>query len=127
MATQLAQATEAATPAAGLFATRRPRTLWSDAWRQFRRHRLAMFGLIVFVLLVLACAFGPFIYTKPVNDINFAERNQGFSLQHPLGTNDRGEDTLARVLHGGRVSLAVGVVAMLIAITVGTAIGALAG
>lgn len=127
MVTRIAQATEAAVPAAEPFATRRPRTLWSDAWRQFRRHRLAMFGLVVFSLLVLACAFGPLVYTKPVNDINFAERNQGLSLQHPLGTNDRGEDTLARVLYGGRVSLSVGVVAMLIAIVAGTAIGAAAG
>jgi peptide/nickel transport system permease protein len=127
MATQYAQAGEASVRTAETEFARKPRTLWSDAWRQFRRHRLAMFGLVVFCVLVLACAFGPLIYTKPVNDINFAERNQPPSLEHPLGTNDRGEDTLARVLHGGRVSLAVGVVAMLIAITLGTGIGAISG
>lgn len=127
MATQYAQATDTATLAQEGFRTRKPRSLWGDAWRQFRRHHLAMFGLVVFAFLVAAVTFGPIVYTKPVNDINFAERNEGPSLSHPLGTNDRGEDMLARILHGGRISLAVGVVAMLIAITLGTAIGALAG
>jgi len=127
MATQFAQATDAAIRPADAFLARRPRTLWSDAWRQFRRHRLAMLGLIVFSFLVVACAVGPFIYTRPIDQINFTQRNQGPTLGHPLGTNDRGEDMLARILYGGRVSLAVGVVAMLIAVTVGTAIGALAG
>ncbi len=127
MATRYAQVTDTAALAQEDFRTRKPRSLWGDAWRQFRRHHLAMFGLVVFAFLVAAVTFGPIVYTKPVNDINFAERNEGPSLSHPLGTNDRGEDMLARILHGGRISLAVGVVAMLIAITLGTSIGALAG
>src|SRR5215208_2837022 len=127
MATSTSQVIDVAAPTAETFRSRKPRSLWGDAWRQFRRHRLAMFGLVVFSSLVLACAFGPMVYTRPVNDINFRERNQGPTLNHLLGTNDRGEDMLVRVLHGGRISLSVGVVAMLIAITVGTSIGALAG
>jgi peptide/nickel transport system permease protein len=127
MATQIAQATDAAVRPADAFLSRKPRTLWSDAWRQFRRHRLAMVGLVVFTFLILACAFGPLIYTTPIDQINFAQRNQPPSLEHPLGTNDRGEDMLARILYGGRISLAVGIVAMLIAVTLGTAIGSLSG
>ena len=127
MATQYVQATDAAARPADAFLERKPRTLWSDAWRQFRRHHLAMLGLVVFTFLVLAVSVGPFVYTRPVDEINFAVRNQGPSLSYPLGTNDRGEDILARILYGGRISLAVGVVAMLIALTLGTAIGALAG
>jgi len=127
MATQIAQATDAAVRPADAFLARKPRTLWSDAWRQFRRHRLAMLGLVVFTFLVAACAFGPLIYTTPIDQINFAQRNQTPSLEHPLGTNDRGEDMLARILYGGRISLAVGIVAMLIAVTLGTGIGALSG
>lgn len=107
--------------------SRKPRGLWTDAWRQFRRHKLAMFGLVVFALLTLSSLLGPLVYTRPVNDINFAVRNQTPSLSYPLGTNDRGEDMLARVLAGGRVSLSVGIVAMLIAITIGTAVGAVSG
>lgn len=103
------------------------RTLWSDAWRQFRRHRLAMAGLSIFAFFVLACAVGPWIYRTPADAIDFARANEGPGTDHPLGTNDRGEDMLARVLYGGRVSLAVGIVAMLIGVLLGTAIGAIAG
>lgn len=104
-----------------------PRTLWGDAWRQFRRHRFAMAGLSIFATFAIACAIGPLIYRTPADAIDFAHANEGPSFQHPLGTNDRGEDLLARVLFGGRVSLAVGVVAMLLGVALGTAIGAISG
>jgi peptide/nickel transport system permease protein len=103
------------------------RTLWSDAWRQFRRHRLAMAGLAIFTFFVAACAVGPLIYRTPADAIDFARANEGPSFDHPLGTNDRGEDMLARVLYGGRVSLAVGIVAMFLGLLLGTVIGAIAG
>src|SRR6187401_1415231 len=103
------------------------RTLWSDAWRQFRRHRLAMAGLAIFGFFVVAFAAGPLIYRTPPDTINFAHANEGPGIDHPFGTNDRGEDILARILYGGRVSLAVGIVAMLIGVLLGTAIGAIAG
>jgi peptide/nickel transport system permease protein len=103
------------------------RTLWSDAWRQFRRHRLAMAGLTIFGFFVLACAAGPLVYRTPPDAIDFARANEGPGIDHPLGTNDRGEDILARVLYGGRVSLTVGIVAMLLGVLLGTAIGAIAG
>jgi peptide/nickel transport system permease protein len=103
------------------------RTLWSDAWRQFRRHRLAMAGLAIFVFFVLACAVGPWVYRVPADALDFTRANEGPSFEHPLGTNDRGEDMLARVLYGGRVSLAVGIVAMLLGLLLGTTVGAVAG
>jgi peptide/nickel transport system permease protein len=103
------------------------RTLWSNAWRQFRRHRLAMAGLSVFTFFVVACAAGPFVYRTPADALDFARSNEGPSFEHPLGTNDRGEDMLARVLYGGRVSLAVGVVAMFLGLVIGTAVGAISG
>jgi peptide/nickel transport system permease protein len=107
---------------------RRPsRSLWSDAWRQFRRHRLAMFGVVVFSILLLATLVGPFIYRGSSDAIDYSQGLQGPSLQHPFGTDDLGRDLLARVLLGGRVSMAVGVVAVLIAITLGTTVGAVAG
>src|SRR5882672_3498139 len=109
-------------------ALRRPsRSLWSDTWRQFRRHRLAMFGVVVFSILLLATLAGPFIYRTSSDAIDYSQGLQGPSLQHPFGTDDLGRDLLARVLLGGRVSMAVGVVAVLIAITLGTTVGAVAG
>jgi peptide/nickel transport system permease protein len=109
-------------------ALRRPtRSLWSDAWRQFRRHRLAMFGVVVFILLLLATVVGPFVYRVSGDSIDYSSSLLGPSVQHPFGTDDLGRDLLARALLGGRVSMAVGVVAVLIAITLGTLVGAVAG
>jgi peptide/nickel transport system permease protein len=86
-----------------------------------------MAGLTIFGVFVLACAAGPIVYPTPPDAIDFSRANEGPSLDHPLGTNDRGEDILARVLYGGRVSLAVGIVAMLLGVLLGTAIGAISG
>ncbi len=109
-------------------ALRRPaRSLWSDTWRQFRRHRLAIFGVIVFSTLLLATLIGPFIYRTSSDAIDYSQGLLGPSPQHPFGTDDLGRDLLARVLLGGRVSMAVGVVAVLIMITLGTTVGAVAG
>ena len=109
-------------------ALRRPsRSLWSDAWRQFRRHRLAMFGVVTLCLLLLATLVGPLIYRVPSDAIDYGAGLLGPSPQHPFGTDDLGRDLLARAMLGGRVSMAVGVVAVLIAITLGTFIGAVAG
>ena len=63
----------------------------------------------------------------PIDEIDFKAKLKGPSWAHPLGTDDLGQDVLARMLYGGRISLAVGVAAMLIAISVGTAVGATAG
>src|SRR5439155_4599773 len=100
---------------------------WAETWRRFRRHRLAIFGSAVLALMVAALLVGPFVYRVPINEIDFKAKLKGPSWGHPLGTDDLGQDVLARMLYGGRISLAVGVAAMLIAISVGTAIGAASG
>ena len=100
---------------------------WQEAWRRFKRHRLAYWSLWVLGLLVLAVLAGPFIYKVGINDVDFQARLAGPSGKHPLGTDDLGRDILARMLYGGRISLAVGFAAMMMAITVGIVIGALAG
>jgi peptide/nickel transport system permease protein len=104
-----------------------PRTLWSDVWRRYCRHRLAMAGSVVMLMLVLATLFGPVVYPVPIDDIDFAVKLAGPSWAHPFGTDDLGQDLLARMLYGGRISMAVGLIAMLIAILLGMVIGALAG
>ena len=100
---------------------------WTEAWRRFRRHRLAYWSLWILGLLVLAVLLGPLVYKVGINDIDFQARLAGPSVKHPLGTDDLGRDLLARMLYGGRISLAVGMAAMLMAITVGVLIGAIAG
>jgi peptide/nickel transport system permease protein len=102
-------------------------SLWREAGRRFRKHHLAMLGSFVLSVMVVAVLTGPFLYRVPIDEIDFKAKLKAPSWQHPLGTDDLGQDLLARMLYGGRISLAVGVAAMLIAITVGTAIGAISG
>jgi peptide/nickel transport system permease protein len=100
---------------------------WREAWRRFKRHRLAYWSLWVLGAMVAAVVIGPMFYKVGINDIDFAAGMSGPSWKHPMGTDDLGRDILARVLYGGRISLAVGLSAMLMAITVGVIIGAVAG
>jgi len=120
-------ASEAVSQALAPARTRRVQSLWSEGWRRFRKHRLATFGAAVLVMMVVAVVAGPFVYRVPIDEIDFKAKLKGPSGAHPLGTDDLGQDLLARMLYGGRISLAVGVTAMLIAITVGTLVGATAG
>ena len=98
-----------------------------EAWRRFRRHRLAFFSVFLLLAMILAILAGPLVWNVAINDIDFGARLQGPSRAHPLGTDDLGQDLLARMLYGGRISLAVGLAAMSVAILVGTLVGALAG
>ncbi|MCW5750884.1 MAG: ABC transporter permease [Alphaproteobacteria bacterium] len=98
-----------------------------EAWRRFRRHRLAVASAAILSLMILAVLLGPLIWQVPINEIDFTARLKGPSWSHPLGTDDLGQDLLARMLYGGRISLAVGLAAMVVAILVGTIIGAIAG
>ena len=106
---------------------REHRSLWSDAWRQFRRHRLAVGGMAVLAFIVLGTLLGPLIYRVPTNAIDFKAVLQGPSFAHPFGTDQLGRDLLARCLYGGRISTAVGFAAVIVAMTVGTLVGSLAG
>lgn len=103
------------------------RSLWLDSWKQFTKHKGAVIGMVVFFTIVLATIFGPYIYRVNPQYNNLLARNQGPSLAHPFGTDNLGRDLLAANLAGGRISLAVGVVAMLISIVLGTVIGLTAG
>jgi peptide/nickel transport system permease protein len=98
-----------------------------ETWRRFRRHVLAVTGAIVLLILVSGVLLGPYVWPVAINDIDFAAKLQGPSLAHPLGTDDLGQDLLARMMYGGRISLAVGFAAMLVALTVGVLIGSVAG
>src|SRR5437868_4879910 len=128
MATTVTAQNLARAPTLAEAVLRRPaRSLWSDAWRQFRRHRLAMFGVVTFSLLLLATLIGPLVYHQSGDAIDYGAGLLGPSVQHPFGTDDLGRDLLARALLGGRVSMAVGVAAVVIAITLGTVVGSVSG
>ncbi len=106
---------------------RASRSPWQDTWQQFARHRGAVVGMVVFSLIVLTVIFGPMIHTVEPQHSDLLARNQGPSLAHPFGTDNLGRDMLAQTLAGGRISLAVGVTAMLISIVLGALVGLSSG
>jgi len=100
---------------------------WAEAWKRFRRHKMAVASLVVLGFMVLLVFLGPLVWRIPINDIDFTARLATPSWKHPMGTDDLGQDIFARMLYGGRISLAVGLAAMMMAIFVGVLIGAIAG
>jgi len=86
-----------------------------------------MAGALAFLFFIAATLVGPLIYRVAINAIDFRVSMVPPSQAHPFGTNDLGQDMLARVLNGGRISIAVGVTAMLMSVTLGTLVGATAG
>lgn len=107
----------------------KPASQAREIWQQFRTHKGALFGLIVLGTMIVAVLIGPYLWVP--EKLSVAEaiklKNQGPSWRFPLGTDQLGRDMLSRMLLAGRVSLAVGLVAMIIAIVFGTLIGTLAG
>ena len=90
-------------------------------------NRLAYFGLVFVVLLVLVALLAPLIATHPVGDIDLLARYKGPSAAHWLGTDATGRDVFSRVVFGARISLQVGLIVVAVSAAVGTLIGALAG
>ena len=93
-------------------ATRPHHTLWGDAWVRLRRNKLAMAGGIFIILLALAAIFAPLLTPYTFAKQNYNAILQGPSWTHPMGTDQLGRDTFARLLYGARTSLAVGMLAV---------------
>jgi peptide/nickel transport system permease protein len=102
-----------------------PRSLGKDAWRRFRRNKLAMIGLVLIVVLVVVALVGPFLVQDPASTRNAAL--EAPSSQHWFGTDNIGRDVLSRVVYGIRLSLFIGVMATLIETVIGLIVGSLAG
>ncbi|MDM7931044.1 ABC transporter permease [Tabrizicola sp.] len=106
-----------------------PETLRAAVWAQFRKHRGAVFGLVVLGLLILFSILGPLVWAPEKLTVVEAlkSKNLGPGMSHPMGTDQLGRDQMQRMMAAGKVSLAVGFVAMIIAVFLGTLIGVLAG
>jgi oligopeptide transport system permease protein len=117
-------------------------SLWRDAWRRLLKNRLAVFGMGVVCLIILASLAGPpiikwttgYTYDSIPADSRlirsfppFTAPDGSFSWAHPMGTDDAGRDILARVLLGGQISLAVGIISTVVSLLIGIAYGATAG
>jgi peptide/nickel transport system permease protein len=98
------------------------------AWQRFRRHQLALAGAAIILILILGSAFGPYLLPFDDTYIDIMKRfAPPLSGAHILGTDELGRDVLARLMMGGRISLTIGIIAMVIAMAVGILVGAFAG
>jgi peptide/nickel transport system permease protein len=105
-------------------------TEYTLMWRAFRRDPLAVASLVIILLFVFGAIFAPLLTPYPgqgLGDPNILEKFTPPSNTHPLGTDYLGRDVLARVLYGGRSSLSIGFLVVLIAVAIGVPLGAVAG
>lgn len=107
--------------------TTRSSSLWRDTLRRLMERRLAVFGLVVVTLLVVAGLLGPILAPFNPNAIDMSLRFAPPSWDHPFGTDNLGRDIFSRVLYGAQVSLKVGLIAVGLALSVGTLLGVLSG
>ena len=108
-------------------AERPPRNQWLNVWDQFKTHKGALVGAGVFLTILIFVMIGPLLWKTDPGFANLLMRNKVPSLQFPFGTDELGRDLFARMMAGGKVSLAVGLTAMSIAVLLGTLIGVTAG
>ncbi|MEH6522241.1 ABC transporter permease [Sulfitobacter sp.] len=116
-----------------------PRSQWRDVWDQFRKHKGALFGGGFLLFITLGVLFGPFLWDIEPTKLDIRNKNWRpiYTLiwesgakagwAHPFGTDQLGRDILAQMIYGGRVSMAVGWSAMVLALVIGTAVGVAAG
>ena len=112
-------------------------SLWRDAWKRLLKNKLAVFGMVVIGIMIVAVIVGPaiirwttgFTYDYIPSNVGNGDLVRSFppSWQHPMGTDDSGRDLLARVLQGGRISLMVGIISTLVSLIIGVSYGATAG
>jgi len=106
-------------------------SLWRDAWRRWRRHKISVLSAVVVAFVVVFCFLGPGVvkviwgWTYELQDIGLGASAP--SWQHPFGTDVLGRDVMVRTMHGGRVSLLVAFVATAVSLVVGVTWGSIAG
>ena len=100
-----------------------------ELWLRFLKNKTAVAGLIIFTIIVVMALVAPFVadYNKVVIKINIAERLQSPSWNHWFGTDELGRDIMARIMHGARISLVIGIFSIGVSLLVGGAFGAVAG
>ncbi len=117
-------------------------SLWRDAWRRLLKNKLAVLGMVIVILIVIAAVIGPSVINRATGyAYDFIPKDQAltksfppfrgpggkFSWTHPMGTDNAGRDILARVLSGGQISLMVALIATLVSLVIGVSYGATAG
>lgn len=115
-------------PAVGSDLERRPLTPGQLIWRRFRKHRMAVIGMIIFSLLLVFIIGGSFFVSEhQANSVSLTDRLSPPSEKYWMGTDSTGRDIFARIIYGGQISLLVGSIAVLLSVGMGTLIGGVAG
>ncbi|WP_234119067.1 oligopeptide ABC transporter permease [Clostridium hydrogenum] len=96
-------------------------------WNRLKKNKLAMSGLVVLIVMILFTLVGPFLTGYTQEALDFANPKAGPSLQHLMGTDNLGRDVLTRLMYGGRISIAVGVVSVIVEVVIGSILGVVAG
>jgi len=120
-------ATEAAAPLSQDAEAEKGSSLWSDAWRRLKKNRVAVASGIVLIFLTLLCIIHPEVSSYAYDKADLKLGPTRPSWEHWMGTDEFGRDLFARVTFGGRVSLAVGVIATVISFAIGVSWGGIAG
>jgi len=105
-----------------------PLSLGQLTWRRFRRHKMAIFGAVTLILMILYAFGGTIFFSEDnANFIDTGARLQAPSSKHPFGTDTIGRDILARTIYGGQISILIGLTAMLVEMLIGITIGSISG
>jgi peptide/nickel transport system permease protein len=107
--------------------TLKPNSLAQIAWRRFRNNRMALLGTLMLVFIVLYVAVGSLIYDVGYANFNDTSQRLIVNAEHPLGTDNIGRDVLARSIHGGQISLLIGIFSMIVSLMVGVTVGLISG
>jgi len=97
------------------------------AWLRFRRHRMALAGMALMGLIVALVVLAPWVTPYDPNEIDLKIRLQPPDARNLMGTDELGRDVFTRILYGGRISLLIGIAAMVVSVTIGTLVGAVGG
>ncbi|MCG3086918.1 nickel transporter permease [Sporosarcina cyprini] len=100
---------------------------WLDAWRNFRKSKIAVVGMAIVLFFILVAILAPWLAPEGINDQSHADRLQPPSSAHWLGTDDFGRDILSRIIYGARISLSVGFLSVVLSVIVGSMLGIVAG
>lgn len=108
-------------------ARRKSRSIWEIAWLRLRRNRIGITALVFLIMMYLVAIFAPIVAPYDPNATDIFGLHQRPSREHLLGTDEVGRDVLSRLIYGSRISMTVGLVAVMISVTIGSLIGALSG
>jgi len=102
-------------------------TYWADVWRRFKQNKLAIFGLVLMVSILVMIFVGPLISGKNYKYMDSSVKNLRPNSEYWFGTDDMGRDIFTRVCYGGRISILIGFLCTIVMFVIGSTLGALAG